>query len=260
MSSIIVPSRKLWTPPRRQRGFFCLPPGVGMIRPNGGGGGDPYWANVVSLLHFDAADASTTFTDQTGKTWTGNGNAQIDTSQSMFGGSALQLDGTGDYLTTPSSSAWDISNNNYTVESFIRPANVTSLRTIISRRESGGNALGWHLYIGADGSLNFAGYTAANTLGITLTSAASVVAINTWAHVAAVRAAGAWYLFYGGALAASATETALVNDYGTTLAIGRQLSNTGRDFNGWIDEVRITKGVARYTSAFTPPTAAFPNS
>jgi hypothetical protein len=70
----------------------------------GGGGGstDPYWSSVVSLLHFDGANASTTFTDQTGKTWSAYGGVQIDTAQSKFGGASGLFNGASDYITTPS--------------------------------------------------------------------------------------------------------------------------------------------------------------
>lgn len=224
------------------------------------GGGDPNFANVASLLHFDGADASTTFTDQIGITWTAVGNAQLDTAQSKFGTASLLLDGTGDYASAPNSPAWDIGSNNYTAECFIRPATVASLRMVVARRELSSDARGWFMYIGADGSINFAGYSLPNVVCIALSSAASVVAVNTWAHVAIVRNAGVWDLYYEGNSVASDTESAVIGANARPLLIGRQASNTSRDFNGHIDEFRITDGVARYTANFTPPTVAFPDN
>ena len=58
-------------------------------------------ANTKSLLHFDGANNSTTFTDETGKTWTAHGNAKISTAQYKFPTGSGLFDGTGDYIDTP---------------------------------------------------------------------------------------------------------------------------------------------------------------
>ena len=63
----------------------------------GGGGTDPNFSSVTSLLHFDGVDASTTFTDVKGKTWTASGSAQLDTAQAKWGPSSLLL-GSGAYI------------------------------------------------------------------------------------------------------------------------------------------------------------------
>ena len=63
---------------------------------------------TVALLHMDGADTSTTFTDESGKTWTANGNAQIDTAQSVFGGASGLFDGTGDYLSASDHADWQL--------------------------------------------------------------------------------------------------------------------------------------------------------
>ena len=226
----------------------------------GAGSGDPFYSSVLSLLHFDGADASTTMTDQKGLTWTVNGNAQIDTAQSKFGGSSLLLDGTGDYLETASSTNYNIGTNDYTIECWIRPATVTSLRVIAGRREATGNATGWVFYVNSSGELGFTGYSAPNVPGIALASAASVVALNTWAHVAVTRSGTTWRLFYNGTIVATGTESGNIAGNSRPVQLGRQASATARDFNGHIDDFRITKDVARYTSAFTVPSAAFPDS
>lgn len=84
------------------------------------GGGDPYWANVVSLLHMDGANGSTTFTDQKGKTWTPNGNVQISTAQSVFGGSSAAFDGVNDSLSIASHADFGFGTGDWTVECFVR--------------------------------------------------------------------------------------------------------------------------------------------
>src|SRR3990167_7740340 len=74
------------------------------------------------MLHMDGADASTTFTDETGKTVTANGNAQIDTAQSKFGGAAALFDGAGDYLTVSGSADWDLGTGDFTIDFWFRSA------------------------------------------------------------------------------------------------------------------------------------------
>ncbi|QKC83613.1 LamG-like jellyroll fold domain-containing protein [Mesorhizobium sp. NZP2077] len=68
-------------------------------------------------------------------------------------------------------------------------------------------------------------------------------------------------MYLNGTMVASSTHRT-INPSGAVLSIGADGNTSGFNFNGWIDEVRITKGVARYASdsGFTAPTAAFPRS
>lgn len=79
---------------------------------------------TVALLHMNGADASTTFTDESGKTWTANGNAQIDTAQSVFGGASGLFDGTGDFISSADSNDWQFdggsNSNEWTADFRIR--------------------------------------------------------------------------------------------------------------------------------------------
>ena len=72
------------------------------------------------LLQFNGADASTTITDVnaggSAHTWTANGNAQIDTAQSKFGGASLLCDGTGDYVTTPDHADFTLGSSDFTID------------------------------------------------------------------------------------------------------------------------------------------------
>lgn len=223
---------------------------------------DSSWGNVVLLLGGDSRNAAARFIDESPSSLvpTVYGNAQVSTAQSKFGGSSILLDGTGDYLEYPSNTIWDIGSSAYTIEAFIRPADVTSVRMIVARRDLSLGATGWSLYTSATGQLGFIAYSALNVICINLTSAASLLALNTWAHVAVTRdSSGNWRIYHNGVVVAGPTaESAAIAANSRPLQIGRQASNTARDFNGYIDEVRITRGVARYSGAFTVPTAAFP--
>lgn len=258
MSRIIVPRRELVIPQRhKQRGFICLPAGMGLGGPKGGG--DPYWANVAALLHFDGADASTTFTDQTGKTWTASGNAQLDTAQSKFGGASLLLDGSGDYASTPNGTAFQMGSGDFTVEAWVRRNGVGVIMG--NWRGSIPEMCGWLLNVDASGKLNLS--TGVGTSNVAHTSATTVPS-GVFSHVAAVRSGTSIFLFIDGVKDANTyTRTGALNhEPSEPVSIGAvQISTSpAAFFTGHIDEVRITKGVARYTADFTPPTAAFPHS
>lgn len=210
---------------------------------------DPFFANVVALLHFDGADGSTTFTDSSplAATFTAAGNAQIDTAQSKFGGSSLLCDNNGDYVQGPSSANYGFpSGTDFTVEAWVRLAGTPVYEYVLAG--SGSSALAFLL----DGS-NL--YLARQGVGDDI-ARPFVPSLNTWYHVAGSRSGTTYRLFVDGTqLGATATTTV---NYSTTAP--RVGGNTGVDsFNGWVDDFRLTRGVARYTANFTPPTRAFPN-
>lgn len=220
----------------------------------GGGGTDPYFSNVILLMGFDGADASTAFTDESsyGHSVTANGNAQIDTAQSKFGGSSLLLDGSGDYLSLADQALWDLGSADFTVECWVRP-NAVSGRFL---RQDGGYsaAAGWVL-MWESNSLRFNTY-ATSQLQVYETVGSWTGPTGQWYHLAADRSGSTWRAYRDGVMVAKATRSGAIAGSNQPLIIG------GPDCNGWMEEVRITKGVARYASdgGFTPPTAAFPRS
>ena len=113
--------------------------------------GDPYFANVVALLHFDGADGSTTFTDVKGHTFTAAGNAQIDTAQSLFGGASLLLDGSGDYIWAADSADWDFGTADFAVELWGRFNALPSSNAMTLIGSYGGSSTGWSLQYRNDG-------------------------------------------------------------------------------------------------------------
>lgn len=216
---------------------------------------DPEWAKVTSLLHFDGGDASTTFTDVKGKTWTAAGNAQLDTAFSKWGTASLLLDGSGDQIGTPGSTDYS-PNTDFTFECWIRPASVSSIHTIASTRGSG---VGWQFQINAGGAVQIT-FFGTYSGGAAVAVSSSTLSVNTWYHVAWTRAGNTWRVFINGVLDGSNTPAGSYGANTATLYLGFDPQLPGRYFNGHIDDCRITRGVARYTSTFTPPEAAFPDS
>jgi hypothetical protein len=217
---------------------------------------DSLYSSVSLLLGFNHRDAVARATDDSDKcfTITANGNAQIDTAQSKFGSASLLLDGSGDFLTVPNNALFSVSQGDLCIEMWFK-RNASKLQALVTKRP------------GAAVSEFAAHVTAANVLQLAVfNSSVAVVAIvgttattTGWHHAAFARQGTTWRAFLDGVLEGSATESATPVSNSTALHIGRDLSTVpGRDFNGWIDEFRFTSGSARYTAAFTPPSAAFP--
>jgi hypothetical protein len=231
--------------------------------------GDPFWNKVVLLAHMDGDDGSTTFVDKKKHALTANGNAQIDTAQFKFGGAAALFDGTGDFITTPDSADWHFGNKDFTIEFWLRfNSTINQLAWLVGQME--GNANRWGLYWNWNNTLTegtgptFIARENSVTLVNFSQGALTGWAIDTWYHVACVRKGDDFRIYRDGDAVASATDGDAMPDLAPPLYIGGEDSNVyvvnGTYLNGWIDEMRITKGVARYGGDFTPPAAAFPDA
>ena len=213
------------------------------------------------LLHCDGVDGSTVFTDSSVNAYTVTtaGNVQIDTAQSKFGGASGLFDGAVDYLELADSSDWAYGTGNFSIDFWLYPTSVTGAHAVYEQFTTGDNTV----IIFANGtSLAFHVYSA--LAYIVYFSVADALTINTWQHVAIVRygtGQNNMYVFidgtsktisYNNNLAADAS----MPDLATVLKIGYSAYGYG-SWLGNIDEFRISKGIARWTANFTPPTSAY---
>jgi len=180
------------------------------------------------------------------------GNAQISTAQSKFGGRSMAFDGTGDYLNAASSAAFTFGTGSFTIEGWhYLTASATSTKYLFDQRVSGQGFFP-ALYI-SSGSYNV-------YINSTIPINAGTVVANTWVHWALVKNSGTstTTLYINGTSVGSFSDS---NNYSSTaqFRIGSEFTAAALyDWQGYMQDVRITKGYARYTSNFTPPTAAFP--
>lgn len=228
----------------------------------GGGAGDPYWANAVSLSHFDGAAGSTIFTDRKGRTWAAGGNAQISTAQSKFGASSLLLDGSGDFISTADHADLRFGASDFTIELFARMLAVTGERGLVSKYSSANIGLNIR-YSASNGGIRSVFGT--NSGAVDAFNSVWTPASNTWYHLAFCRAGNTYRVFVDGVVIGVHTlvNVATPNGIGSEssdLRVGQSQTVASSDFHGYIDELRITKGIARYTANFTPPAAPFPDS
>lgn len=231
-------------------------PGIVAGRPvigGGGGGGDPYWADVSSLLHFDGPNGSTTFTDETGKSWSAAGNAQLSTTGPKFGSACGLFDGTGDYISTTSHADFGFGAGDFTIEGWAYRT-ATGDRCIFDNRNGSSTGIGVYATVSAGGTGGLA--VASNTA--VMARAPDTTPSASWYHWAVARSGTTLRGFVNGVQELSVTDSRTYASSAPCVIGATYLAGAG--FSGRLDEIRITKGVARYTSAFTPPTAPFPNS
>lgn len=215
---------------------------------------DPDYLSVVLLLHMDGANDGTTFTDNSSnpKMPTVFGNAKTVTTQYKFSPASAFFDGNGDYLSYATNSNFLFGTTNFTMEGWIyfvsNPSGV--LFAIIN--SSGGSTGGVLCYVSAAGTLRLYGPSVSGNVATTFNN-------NTWYHIAVTRSSNTWTLWKNGVSQGSMTDAAACNT-STTMPLCIGGYGGGAYLNGYIDDIRITKGLARYTSNFTPPTTAFPNN
>lgn len=180
------------------------------------------------------------------------GDTKISTVQSRWGSSSISFDGTGDYLIIPSSGYYGYGTGDFTIEFWLRMTSSAINQTLVSNLTSV-SSTNPHLYFKSSDSRVY--YWTANADRIT----GNILALNTWYHIAVSRASGSTRLFVDGQQAGSTYVDA--NDYGAAapVGVGTYFSGgipvTSNTLSGFIDDLRITRGIARYTANFTPPTA-----
>ncbi|MFA5272041.1 MAG: LamG-like jellyroll fold domain-containing protein, partial [Candidatus Omnitrophota bacterium] len=209
------------------------------------GGKDRGITYTKLLSHFDGTDGVASTTAETGQLFTFTGNAQLDTAQKKFGSASLLLDGNGDYATVADNSNWNFGNGDFTIDFWAKFSTVSSsgfLEQYVSPSDY------WAFYYNA-GTF----YLVVDDAVIS--TPAFTPAVNTWYHVALVRNGNLLYTFINGTKIAGSpgNVTGLtMPDVGAVLDVGTN-RRMGMYHPGWIEEVRISKGIARWSSNFTPP-------
>jgi len=208
------------------------------------------------LLHCDGTDATTAFPDHSGfsKTVTVSGNAQVDTAQSKFGGASALFDGNTDTLNLDSSSDFAFGTGDFTIDFWMRRNGGTgALRVIYDSRPDALTSGAYpELYLETDASIRYFHDGADKITG-------GVISDTTWTHIALARSGTSTKLFIDGTQSGStySDSTNYIIGTGNAPAIGNTANNsTTNGFIGHLDEIRVSKGIARWTANFTVPTAA----
>ena len=215
---------------------------------------DPFRSQVSLLLHGDGANGSTTITDNSPspKTVTAVGTAQISTAQSKFGGSSIAFSGGNAQATLSANTAFGFGTSDFTIELFLF-RNTTGNADFLDMRTSGVGQAAPVFYNSGSTLIYFV-----NNNGVI--TASSSLQVNTWQHIALSRNSNSTKLFVDGTQVGSTFSDSTNYLSSPPISLGSNVAGpTSNTLNGYIDDLRITKGVARYTSNFTPPAAPFPD-
>lgn len=228
-----APDSGLWTPAKVNATNLNLTP-----------------SKTILLMHFDGTNGSTTTTDASGVNsgFTFKGTTQISTAQSKFGGSSLFPNSASAGGLSIPDGTWLRFSADCTIECWVYSTS-TSQNGVIFGKDLNSSSFAelqyyqntWKFYL--DGNTN-----------PSITASANLT-LNTWYHIAVVRYGGVWYLYQNGVLMGQVSGGNVGVNNTNPFVIGNWTGLTAV-FLGYIDEFRISN-VARYTAAFTPPSAAF---
>ncbi|MDP3790309.1 MAG: putative Ig domain-containing protein, partial [Candidatus Omnitrophota bacterium] len=241
-----------WAPTYQQSGIYSKVRFEVTDGASGGsGGGD---TNTKLLMHLNS---ETGFTDTSASPHavTKYGGASIDTAVKKFGTGSLTLDGSSGYLSAANNGDWDFGLGDFTIDwweyrtrntgaSIIRNASSTYPAFILGYNNVGGTL---DIYMSSNGS----GWDVAGGRSL------GPVTLNGWHHYAVVRNGNNFYAFKDGIQTDTWTSSASLKTNSNPLSIGRYLSTY---FQGSLDEIRVSKGIARWTSNFTPAAAEYSGS
>ena len=192
-------------------------------------------------MYVNGANVGTVLTP---KTITANGQSAVSSAQSKYGSQSIVLDGEGDYLSIASNPDFGFGTGDFTIEGWFYKTAVSTQYLFDTRSTLNENSIAVQS--------NGAGTLRLFVNGAFVLTSSNAHTNNAWNHLAISRASGVTRFFINGVVSTNTyTDT---TDYGTAkpFVIGAQYNGTTA-YNGYIDEFRVTKGLARYTANFTPP-------
>ncbi len=234
--------------------------------------GDPFWSSTVFLSGFEGADQSQIYVDESSfaRTITVAGttaNNRISTVNQKFGGSSLYRASTSTATITAADSAdWHFASAPFTVEAWVRWLTVSSTTYdyILCQYDSG-NQRSWAL--GLDNVTRTIFLRLANDVtvsGARFAESNFTPVAGTWYHIAADFDGTTYRIYVDGVMLGSQAGALTLANSAAPMSIGSYYDNGASTYstNGNFDEVRITKGTARYASnsGYAVPTAAFPRN
>lgn len=243
----------------RQRGFIINPYAFG------GAATDPYFANVVSLAHWDGTNTDTGPFDDVVRgagAWTRNSlGAQLSSGTVKYGSTSLNCGSVGVF--NPDHADWDFGSGDFTLEAWVNIANTTNpgaqSQVVWFKREGSGFAP-WLIYITASTTYpQLFCSTSGSAWDASVAQTSVSISTNTWYFLLGHRDGTNLRLFLDGTqIGSTATLSGSLMSSSDDVGIGSDAGNTLFAMNGFIDDTRATKGVAR--SGATVPVAAFPDS
>lgn len=222
------------------------------------GPADPYFSNVVLLCHCDGPDGVGTPTNVVqalgrGEIMSGGGGMQFDDAQALFGSSSMLIgNNVTQYVKSDSHADYAFGTGDFTIE-FSLYTSTLGTDIVFDMRPASTEGAYAALSMNASGNLFYYVSSATRITGT------AVLTTGAWQRICVSRVSGTTRMFVDGTQVGS-SWTDSTNYAQSRIVFGASSKSLGSDpYNGWIDELRITKGVGRYSANYTPDAAAFPN-
>jgi hypothetical protein len=223
----------------------------------------PYTTTISCLMHFDNFTDSSQYASPT----TISGDSVISSDVSKFGGLSLSFPTETNTIScvqmNATSNIFGFLTSDFTIDFWMYPLPTGySVRHIMGNAQTNENfPYMWRMTFNA----NRIGFVGTSCTGNLLST--TQISTSTWTHVAMVRSGTTFTLFINGAIDTTAVVTGPIDNGGVQkLIIGRSCAldmtseGVADGFYGYMDELRVVKGVAVYTTAFTPPTVPYTTS
>jgi hypothetical protein len=211
---------------------------------------------VASYLNFGIFSGTLDMTDGAGKSWTKVGNPTSDTNNPLKWGAKACMLFDGGYMTTPAHEDFNFRGNDFTIEFWVQPeSDYNDYRPVMGQMSAYQTDRSFEFFRAPNGGgMYFEVSGVGGTGNISVLNTQSLAANSTFRHIAAVRRGSNLTLFIDG-IGSSVSINENIHASSSTVKIGYTY-NTGLAPKIYLDDVRITKGIARYTGNFTPPTVA----
>ena len=184
------------------------------------------------------------------------GNAQVSTTQAKWGTASMYFNpGETNPLVIPNNQMFNLSSGDFTIEFWVYLSSDRTFNYVISK--GGASTREWAIYVGPT---NVSFYWSTNGSSDSSVTGSATIPTSTWMHIAVTKSGSNIRLFKDGTQVGSTGTFTSMYSGTSPVYVGRFMdyNNISHDLSGYIDDLRITKGYARYTANFTPPTAAFP--
>jgi hypothetical protein len=208
------------------------------------------------LLHFDGTNGSTDITDTTGKHAVGPGGAYVTEDEKKLGTGSGSFNGEGACFYVTGSEDFNFGSEDFTIDGwFYFNVNDVGYQFMLDRRGDS-DGTGWIFYLESNNQLSFLSSSDSGWDNVVIYSTGVVPETGKWIHLAAVRHGDVFTMYQNGIAIKSGTFSGAIGAQVHDLTIGKGHASPG-NFNGYIDELRISKGIARWTANFTPPTLPY---
>lgn len=216
---------------------------------------DPNWSSVQLLILGGETSGSTTIVDKSANNYsfTNTGSVSYSTTQTKFASTSLYFSGSNNLVLATATNLQ--MPGDFTWEAWVYPTSLPGFSVMIGTSSGFGRimiaqnaGLYWESDDGSSPVAVSSGYPPTGSWSL-----------NTWQHVALTRSGNSWRFFKDGTQVGSTQTSSVTPETTRNLEFGSAFGGGSR-FTGYMEGIRFTKGVARYTANFTAPTAIFPTS